>query len=394
MDRIEVIKGSSSIIFGLVRLGGVVNYITRKPELESQGGDIRLNLRQLGFCRSRTQLQLRRQRNSPRTASGAGGIDADGWRDNDFKREHYLGGAFLWRVSGSAQVSLDSSKRSVARTRTANPPPSCAATPATSSIPPSPSRRRAPRLAQRQRLRQRADVRYLRPPCFLRAIPTAARSRWAAKRILPPSINPTPRISNTCRRSATASSTSSRGQRRDRRLRDPPLDQRHLEPFADGTVRFRFGNFANYRNSYNLDNKFLYRLLGGTNHTLSLGQEWQRVRRGHAGLVRHPRPLPGRPLRCVRHVESAHRPAPQRRPGTRRQLRDMGHLAPPRRDRRRLLHRTELRLLRRPPARARRRATTRIHTTPTTSAPSPTPKSPRRARTPPRRSTARCSSNT
>ena len=31
MDRIEVIKGSSSIFFGLVRPGGVVNYITKKP---------------------------------------------------------------------------------------------------------------------------------------------------------------------------------------------------------------------------------------------------------------------------------------------------------------------------------------------------------------------------
>src|SRR4051812_13790246 len=41
MDRIEVIKGSSSIFFGLVRPGGVVNYITRKPAFESQGGDAR-----------------------------------------------------------------------------------------------------------------------------------------------------------------------------------------------------------------------------------------------------------------------------------------------------------------------------------------------------------------
>ena len=30
MDRIEVIKGSSSIFFGLVRPGGVVNYITQE----------------------------------------------------------------------------------------------------------------------------------------------------------------------------------------------------------------------------------------------------------------------------------------------------------------------------------------------------------------------------
>ena len=29
-----------------------------------------------------------------------------------------------------------------------------------------------------------------------------------------------------------------------------------LEPLANGTVSFRFGNFANYRNSYNFDNKF------------------------------------------------------------------------------------------------------------------------------------------
>jgi len=50
------------------------------------------------------------------------------------------------------------------------------------------------------------------------------------------------------------------------------------EPFANGTVRFRFGNFANYRDSYNFDNKFTYRFrLGETSHTLALGQESQRV---------------------------------------------------------------------------------------------------------------------
>jgi outer membrane receptor protein involved in Fe transport len=42
MDRIEVIKGSSSIFFGLVRPGGVVNYITRKPEFNAESGEVRV----------------------------------------------------------------------------------------------------------------------------------------------------------------------------------------------------------------------------------------------------------------------------------------------------------------------------------------------------------------
>jgi outer membrane receptor for ferric coprogen and ferric-rhodotorulic acid len=56
------------------------------------------------------------------------------------------------------------------------------------------------------------------------------------------------------------------------------------EPFADGTVRFRFGNFANYRDSYNFDNKLTYRFrLGDSQHTASLGQESQRVNQDTPG---------------------------------------------------------------------------------------------------------------
>jgi outer membrane receptor for ferric coprogen and ferric-rhodotorulic acid len=56
------------------------------------------------------------------------------------------------------------------------------------------------------------------------------------------------------------------------------------EPFADGTVRYRFGNFANYRDSYNFDHKLTYRLaFAGTTHNFSLGREWQRVNQDTPG---------------------------------------------------------------------------------------------------------------
>jgi len=49
-------------------------------------------------------------------------------------------------------------------------------------------------------------------------------------------------------------------------------------------VRFRFGNFANYRDSYNFDNKLTYRFtVGASQHTLSLGQESQRVNQDTPG---------------------------------------------------------------------------------------------------------------
>jgi iron complex outermembrane receptor protein len=105
MDRIEVIKGSSSIFFGLVRPGGVVNYITKRAEFKKQGGDARVSFGSWDFMKGEVNYNVGRDNLAVRV--GAGAIDAGGWRDNDFKKEHYLGGAASWQITKDSLLTID-----------------------------------------------------------------------------------------------------------------------------------------------------------------------------------------------------------------------------------------------------------------------------------------------
>ena len=71
MDRIEVIKGSSSIFFGLVRPGGVVNYITRKPDFRAKGGDAQVSFGSWEFKKAEINYNLGGENLAARVGAGA-----------------------------------------------------------------------------------------------------------------------------------------------------------------------------------------------------------------------------------------------------------------------------------------------------------------------------------
>jgi iron complex outermembrane receptor protein len=272
MDRIEVIKGSSSIFFGLVRPGGVVNYITRKPVFSSQGGDARVTYGSWDFKKAEINYNLGGKTLAGRV--GAGAIDADGWRDDDFKKEHYLGGALTWKPFASGQLSLD-----VETVRRTNQDRESAAV-------------------------LRSNSRYLFNPAVPAGVPPRTWLNTNGLASVPTFDMFAPVFSSEDpfgRKVTMGKETYSFYQSYTADLEYVQKIGEHLvyqlqanyaiddfeilrsiggdlEPLANGTVTFRFGNFANYRNSYNLDNKFLYRFaLGNTTHSLSLGQEYQRV---------------------------------------------------------------------------------------------------------------------
>ena len=105
MDRIEVIKGSSSIFFGLVRPGGVVNYITKKPIFNDQSGDARISYGSWDFKKAEFNYNYGGEKVAFR--AGLGGIDAEGWRNDDFKREQYLGGSIAWKIFEEGLITVD-----------------------------------------------------------------------------------------------------------------------------------------------------------------------------------------------------------------------------------------------------------------------------------------------
>jgi iron complex outermembrane recepter protein len=272
MDRIEVIKGSSSIFFGLVRPGGVVNYITRKPVFDSKGGDVRLSYGSWDFKKAEVNYNYGGKTIAARF--GAGGIDADGWRNDDFKKEHYLAGAFTWKVFPKGQLSLD-----LETVRRTNQDRESAAVLRSNSL----------------YLFNSAVPAGVPPRTWLNSVGLASAPTFDIFAPVFGGDDPYGRKVTMGRETYSFYQSYTADLEYVQKIGDRLVYQLQanaaiddfeilrsiggdLEPLANGTVNFRFGNFANYRNSYNLDNKFLYRFpLANSTHSLSFGQEYQRV---------------------------------------------------------------------------------------------------------------------
>ena len=273
MDRIEVIKGSSSIFFGLVRPGGVVNYITKKPEFKQQGGDVRVSFGSWDF--KKTEFNYNYGGEAVAARIGVGGIDAGGWRNDDFKKEHYAGGSLGWKIFKDGLITLD-----LETVRRTNQDRESAAVLRTNSRYHGNPAAIASGLGARAWLNANG---FASAPTFDMFAPvfgaddpygrkvTMGKETYSFYQSYTADLEYTQKIGPSLVYQLQANFAIDDFEI----LRSIGGDQ---EPFADGTVRYRFGNFANYRDSYNFDNKFTYRFaLADTNHTLSFGEESQRV---------------------------------------------------------------------------------------------------------------------
>jgi len=273
MDRIEVIKGSSSIFFGLVRPGGVVNYITKKAEFGTSGGDARVSFGSWDFKKAEVNYNLGFDKVAFRF--GAGGIDAGGWRADDFKNEHYLGGSIVWQVFNDGLLTVD-----LETVRRVNQDRESAAVLRTNSRyfgnPAAIASGLAPRAWLNANGFASVPTFDIFAPVFGGGDPygadvTMGKETYSFYQSYTVDLDYTQKIGDNLVYQLQGNFAIDDFEI----LRSIGGDQ---EPFANGTVRFRFGNFANYRDSYNFDNKFTYRFnLGETSHTLSFGQESQRV---------------------------------------------------------------------------------------------------------------------
>jgi iron complex outermembrane receptor protein len=278
MDRIEVIKGSSSIFFGLVRPGGVVNYITKKAQFKSQGGDARVSFGSWDFKKAEANYNYGGETVAARV--GIGGIDAGGWRDDDFKTEHYIGGALSWQVLKDGLLTID-----LETVRRVNQDRESAAVLRSNSrylFNPAVPAGVAPRAWLNANGFASAPTFDIFAPVFGPDDPygrevTMGKETYSFYQSYTADVDYTQKIGDKLVYQMQFNFAIDDFEI----LRSIGGDQ---EPFADGTVRFRFGNFANYRDSYNFDNKFTYRFaLGPTQHTVSFGQESQRVHQDTPG---------------------------------------------------------------------------------------------------------------
>ncbi|MGH8020980.1 MAG: TonB-dependent siderophore receptor, partial [Opitutaceae bacterium] len=105
IDRVEVVKGASAIFFGVIRPGGVINYVTTRPVPGVRSSEAEITFGSDGFHRasvfhneplgSRAAIRL-----------GGGFIEAEGGRQFEYKRERYLGAALLWRPADRHQITV------------------------------------------------------------------------------------------------------------------------------------------------------------------------------------------------------------------------------------------------------------------------------------------------
>lgn len=107
IDRVEILKGPSSVLFGSSEPGGVVNYVTKKPreqfEVEATGSTGRFNQR-LG------EVDVTGPANASRTVLYRGALyfeDRDSFRNGANNRNAHVVGNLAWKLSPRTALSFE-----------------------------------------------------------------------------------------------------------------------------------------------------------------------------------------------------------------------------------------------------------------------------------------------
>ncbi|MFZ9748114.1 MAG: TonB-dependent siderophore receptor, partial [Opitutaceae bacterium] len=110
LERIEVLKGPSSIFFGAADPGGVINVITKKPQPERFGsarlgvGDNRYRYAELDVNQPLVGRKLLFR-------LMASWLDTEGWRKFWRDEQTFLSGVLEWNPTATTRVTLDAQRR-------------------------------------------------------------------------------------------------------------------------------------------------------------------------------------------------------------------------------------------------------------------------------------------
>ena len=272
-ERVEVLKGPAAIFFGTVRPGGAINYMTTRPVLDRQFIDVTAAVGSEDYYKGGAFI------NVPVTKTlalrgGAGFLDQHGKAMFDYRRETYIGGSALWKAHPNHQFVLDleevhrnnymRSSRGYAMSRSGylfNP-----------SVPPT------------QTARQWLDAQGRRTDPTFDIFAPIYRSDDPYGRFFGYSADSFEKFKSV------AIDLEYLGKITDKIAWQTQLNygfdsqpglrsnNGDTQPFANGTVQFRFEQFENVRDSYNAKNKLTWKFeLGRTSHTLQAGHEYQEV---------------------------------------------------------------------------------------------------------------------
>lgn len=117
VERVEVLKGPASVLYGLGEPGGVINVVTRRPSAVT-GGDAALQWGSYGFARSEASVTGALNDSGTLTGRLTGAAQREGsWQAGrpDSERQ-YLGGVLEWQATPDTRLSF-----SLDHTRTKQP---------------------------------------------------------------------------------------------------------------------------------------------------------------------------------------------------------------------------------------------------------------------------------
>ncbi len=110
VERIEIIRGGSSVLYGDGATGGVINITTKRPGSPSSRGSVRAEVGQFGLRDVRASVAQTWDGFALDAAIGS--QRSDNYRaNNDFKTQSFSGGAQFNTSGGRVGVRLDSTRQ-------------------------------------------------------------------------------------------------------------------------------------------------------------------------------------------------------------------------------------------------------------------------------------------
>ncbi|MBJ7308661.1 TonB-dependent receptor [Rugamonas sp. CCM 8940] len=107
VERIEITRGGSSVLYGDGATGGIINIVTKRPTSKSGSGSVYTEVGQLGQREARGSIA--RAWDGFALDATLGTQQTDNYRDNnDYKQTNFSGGAQWFTAAGRMGVRLDS----------------------------------------------------------------------------------------------------------------------------------------------------------------------------------------------------------------------------------------------------------------------------------------------
>jgi iron complex outermembrane receptor protein len=110
LDRIEVLKGPSSIFFGAADPGGVVNYITKQP-VPRRFGEVQVGYGDNNYKYAQVDLNEPVVPNKVGLRLMGSWLDSDGWQKFWHDRQLFLNGVLAWHITPTTRVTFDTQYR-------------------------------------------------------------------------------------------------------------------------------------------------------------------------------------------------------------------------------------------------------------------------------------------